>query len=58
MGSVFEIFGNFRMPVEYSMKLSRACFSNDECIVILARLQNSHWSNLKYSNVVVSIESL
>jgi len=58
MGSVYKIFGDFRMPVEYAMKLSRACFSNDECIVILARLQNLSRSKLKYSNVVVSVESV
>ena len=28
MGSVYQIFSDFRMPVEYVMKLSRACFSN------------------------------
>jgi hypothetical protein len=55
---VYKIFGDFRMPVEYAMKLSRACFSNEECIVILARLQNLHLLELKYYNVVVSIESV
>jgi hypothetical protein len=58
MGSVYEIFGDFRMSVEYAIKLPRACFSNDECIVILARLQNLHRSKLKYSDIVVSIESV
>jgi hypothetical protein len=58
MGSVYEIFGDFRMSVEYAIKLPRACFSIDECIVILARLQNLHRSKLKYSDVVVSIESV
>ena len=58
MGSVYKIFGDFRMPVEYAMKLSRACFSNEECIVILARLQNLHRSKLKNTYVVVSIKSI
>jgi len=58
MWSVYKIFGDFRMPVEYNMKLSRACCGNDECIVILARLNNLHWSKLKYSDIVVSIESV
>jgi hypothetical protein len=58
MGSVYQIFGDFRMPVEYAMKLSRACLSNDECIVILMRLQNLHWSKLKYCNAIVSVESV
>jgi len=58
MGSVYKIFGDFRMPVEYAMKLPRACFSNDECTVILTRLQNLHRSKLKYYDVVVIIESV
>jgi hypothetical protein len=58
MGSVYKIFGDFRMPAEYAMKLSRACFSTDECTVILVRLQNLHQSKLKYLNVVVNIESV
>ena len=47
MGSVYKIFGDFKMSVEYAMKLSRACFSNDECIIILVRLQNLHWSKFR-----------
>ena len=58
MRSVYKIFGDFRMPVEYAMKLSRACFSNYECTVILARLQNSHQSKLKYFNTFVNIEGV
>ena len=58
MGSVYKIFDDFKMSVEYAMKLSRACFSNDECVVILARLQNLHLSKLKYSDLVVSIENV
>ena len=46
------------MPVEYAMKLSRARFSNDECTVVLARLQNLHRSKLKYFNAFVSIENV
>ena len=57
MGMVYEIFCDFRMPVEYAMWLSRACFGNDECIVILAKLQNLHRSELKLYDVFVSIES-
>ena len=58
MGSVFKKFGDFRMSVEYAMKQSRACFSNDDCTVVLVRLQNLNWSKLKYGNVFVNIESL
>ena len=58
MRSAYKIFGDFRMPVEYVMKLSRACFSNDKCTVILVRLQNLHKSKLKYCDLVVSIESV
>jgi len=56
MVSVYKIFGDFRMPVEYTMKLSRACFCNDESTVILAMLQNLHWSELKYKNILVNVE--
>ena len=58
MRSVYKIFGDFRMPVEYVMKLSRAWFSNDECTVVLAGLQNLHRSKLKYRNVFVNIDSV
>ena len=58
MGSVYNFFDDFRITVEYAMRLSRACFSNSECTVILARLQNLHRSKLKYYNVVVNIESV
>ena len=58
MGSVYNFFDDFRITVEYAMRLSRACFSNYECTVILARLQNFHQSRLKYFKVVVNIDSV
>ena len=56
MGSVFKKFGDFKMSVEYAMKQLRACFSNDDCTVVLVRLQNLNWSKLKYGNVFVNNE--
>ena len=56
MKSAYKIFGDFRMPVEYAMKLSRASFNNDECTVVLARLQNLHQLKLKYFNAVMNME--
>jgi hypothetical protein len=53
---IYKIFGDFRMLVEYAMKLSRTCFNNDKCTVVLARLQILHGSKLKYFNTVVNIE--
>ena len=58
MNIAYKIFGNFRMPVEYAIKLSRASFSNDECTVVLARLQNLHRLKLKYFNAVMNMESV
>jgi hypothetical protein len=40
------------------MKLSRACFSNDECTVVLAGLQSLSLSKLKYRNVFVNVDSV
>ena len=46
------------MPVEYVMKLSRACFSNDECTVVLAGLQSLHLLKIKYRKVFVNVDSV